>query len=294
MSAAALTGCLAAAPQDASTSALDTPAVAPISPESAAKLPAELLTAITDVRARAATNQIPRVQVFDYAVLELFATDPAAKASGEASIRAALTAAGLDADALLSASALEPYEDAVRRSADRTGATDDPTLRLGRSGEQAFDEDTFLNCVDYARATAHRAVLAGMSPDDLRFFWTMDNAGYLQMCPSASGQAAQGSRPLVHAMVAFRKDGAWFVLNAETNLASPDLEVFTLGGDFPQRLGAHYRVDGAPLVRGLDLVYAGVSTFEDPLVAGPVSPNLLKDMTASGQMSTSPADFVCR
>jgi hypothetical protein len=32
-------------------------------------------------------------------------------------------------------------------------------------------------------------VLAGMNANDLRFFWTMDNAGYTQMCPSASGQA---------------------------------------------------------------------------------------------------------
>jgi hypothetical protein len=269
------------------------PAVAAIDAESAAKLPPALLQAITEVRSKAATNRIPRVQLYDYAVTELFTTDPAAKAASEASIRSALVAAGLDADVLLTDESLSPYKEAVQAAAARTGKTDDPSLRLGRSGQQAFEEDTFLNCIDYARATAYRAILAGMSADDLRFFWTMDSAVYQQMCPTASGQAAVGNRPIVHTMVAFRKDGQWFVLNAETQLDSPTLEVFSLGGDFPNRLSAHYQVHGAPLVRGLDLIYAGICRFDEPLVAGPVAPDVLKNMTASGRLSASPSDYVC-
>ncbi|MEZ0314806.1 MAG: hypothetical protein ACAI38_23795 [Myxococcota bacterium] len=268
--------------------------VTPISRASAAKLPPALLEALRDVRNAQAHNEVPVREVYAFAYHNLFTADPVVREREQAAIRKALAAAGHDVERLLAPASVRRYEQAVSRAAPRAATKDLPGMQLARTGEQAFAERTFLNCLDYAKATAHRAWLRDPSLE-LRFFVVMDVAGYQTMCPRGpSAEPAGPQRPIVHTMVAYPKDGRWWVVSPEMDLAKGDLEIFDLGRGLPARLGSRYRLEDAPFVRGKDLVYAGSYDFKSPFIGGAVHPQTLKNIAASGIASTMPADYVCR
>ena len=268
--------------------------VAPISKASAAKLPPALLEALREVRHAAAHNEVPVREVYAFAYHNLFTTDPVIREREQTAIREALKSAGHDVDRLLAPTSVRRYERAVGRAAPRAATKDLPGMQLARSGKQAFHERTFLNCLDYAKATAYRAALRDPSID-LRFFVVMDVAGYQTMCPRGpTNEPAGAQRPVVHTMVAYPKDGRWWVVSPEMDLAKSDLEIFELGRALPPRLGPRFRLEDAPFVRGKVLVHAGSYAFDSPLIGGAVHPQTLKNIAASGKASTAPADYVCR
>ena len=268
--------------------------IAPISKASAKKLPPALLEALRDVRHAQAHNEVPVREVYAFAYHNLFTSDPVVRDREQAAIRKALAAGGHDVERLLSPASVSRYERAVKRAAPRAATKDLPGMQLARTGAQAFDERTFLNCLDYAKATAYRAWLRDPSLD-LRFFVVMDVAGYQTMCPRGPvNEPASGQRPVVHTMVAYPKDGHWWVVSPEMDIGKSDLEIFELGRALPARLGPRYRLEDAPFVRGKDLVYAGSYDFKNPLISGAVHPQTLKNITASGTASKVSSDYACR
>ncbi len=270
------------------------PYVAPISKASARKLPPALLEALRDVRHAQAYNEVPVREVYAFAYHNLFTCDPVVREREQAAIRRALAAGGHDVERLLAPASVRRYESAVKRAAPRAATQDLAGMQLARTGQQAFDERTFLNCLDYAKATAYRAWLRDPTLE-LRFFVVMDVAGYQTMCPRGpANEPASAQRPVVHTMVAYPKDGRWWVVSPEMDLRKSDLEIFELGRSLPARLGPRYRLEDAPFVRGKDLVYAGSYDFKSSLISGPVHPQTLKNITASGTASTVPSDYVCR
>ncbi len=268
-------------------------AAVPIGATSAAKLTPALLRALTEVRERTAGNRLAVREAYAYAYHSLFTPQPA-RAKELAALRKTLVDRGVDVRVVLSPRGLAPYVEAVLAARVTSAMPDLPGNQLARTGRAAYEAQWFLNCFDYTKAVAYRAYRIDPSAD-LRFFVLMDFAAYGTMCPrGGSGERAQEPRPVVHTMIAYKKDGAWWAVSPEMDISKPELELFNLGPTLPPRLGPHFRLVDAPFVRGKDLVYAGAYDIEHPLIAGAVHPQVLKNVAASGVLSRNPSDFVCR
>lgn len=173
------------------------------------------------------------------------------------------------------------------RANSKTGDVD--SLLMGRSADAIVERNTFFTCVDYAKAIAKKALRNGMDPTEIQFFWLMDKAAYLKMCPSQEGQKALAPRPLVHTIIAYRLSGMWYAMNTE----NPNPEIIPLGADLPQkRLELQFVFALPALVGGKVLTYAGHYEFSDFLNGFPGQ--WIANITASGTPSVDTKDFVCR
>lgn len=317
---ASFAGCAAEAQpgdDDGSEEAVRTSRYA-IDSASAAKLPRPMLSAVLALRERTAENHLRDRALYDYAYYVVRNADPSVSADERAANVMAMTPiatkakeaiafelreSGRDVDAAFD-ERLAPYLRIVRLAYDELPAAsrDRDSVRLARSGEEAFRNSAFLHCIDYAKALADRAQSYGMAKDDLRIFVAMDSAAYGAMCPAGSeGKAVDSgaARPVVHTLVAYRKGGEWSAISPEMDVTKRAPEIFALGRELPARLTTTFTLEQAPFVAGKTLVNAGAFRVDDPLLSGATPPQTFKNVTANGtlgnagRLSAAPEDFVC-
>jgi len=196
-------------------------------------------------------------------------------------------------DKLFSKQSLEKHKFEVEQSFKDSASKDLLSVRLSKTGEEAFSRNTFLNCLDYAKAVSSLAQKNGMNPNDLKFMWTVDKSVYQKMCPSAEGQKAIMPRPFVHTLLAYRQKGQWYAINVEINPKKPQIDMFHLGNTLPQRLTKEYQINYPLIAAHKPLLLAGFFDFNQALMMR-IPSQVFVNITASGEINNSPDGFVCK
>ena len=200
--------------------------------------------------------------------------------------------AGADLDHLFSEPVLALHRQEIQTLYAKSPQKDLLSLRLFRTAQDSFTRSIFLNCLDYAKAVAMRARQYGFPDKDMRFFWTMDKAAYLKMCPTPSCKNPVLPRPFVHTMLAFRSNGVWYAINVEMNLKNPNPEIFVLGKSLPKRLGYELMVHFPKIAAEKPLVFAGAFNFKK--LSNELPAQLLLDVTQHGRVRASMKQLSCQ
>jgi len=194
---------------------------------------------------------------------------------------------------LFSEKSLENHKIEVQASYNDSVSKDLLSVRLSKTGEEALKRNTFLNCLDYAKAVSHLAVKNGMNPSDLMFMWTIDKSVYLKMCPTVEGQKAIMPRPFVHTLVAYKQKGFWYAINVEINPKNPKIDIFNLGTSLPKRLTKELQVNYPLIAAHKPLLLAGFFNFNDALMKR-IPGQVFVNITASGEINNSVEGFICK
>jgi hypothetical protein len=251
-------------------------------------IPVPLIKAFQDVQLAAANAPLTSLYMFKYVYFNAgFCKDQdCSPATVSSSIALFKQLMGSDFPTLNQKYDL--YVNEIRQSQLESKTGDADSLLSWRNPTDILTRGTFFTCIDYAKVIAAKALANGLDPRDLKFYWTMEEAAYLKMCPTRNGQAALLPRPTVHTVIAYRMKRKWYIMNSQ----NPNPEIIPMGESLPEeRLSRRFVFPLPALVGGQVLTFAGTYDFARFIDGFPGQ--WIANITASGIPSSNPNDFVC-